>query len=114
MAIALDRQNSVSAVADEGEIVRAATAALRGKRPLRHPRLKEAAEALSSNRAAESERLLSQHLEKHPGDTSALHLQAESALKLGEKQRALALLTECVARAPDYFNPFLEILEAQG
>jgi tetratricopeptide (TPR) repeat protein len=102
MALTLDRQDSVSATADEGAIVKAAATALRRKRPLRHPRLKEAAEALGSNRAAESERLLSSHLEKHPGDTSALHLQAETALKLGEKQRALALLTECLDRAPDY------------
>jgi tetratricopeptide (TPR) repeat protein len=102
MALALDRQHPVSAAADEGEIVKAATTALRQKRPLRNPRLKEAAEALKNNHAAESDRLLSKYLEKHPGDPSALHLQAETALKLGEKRRTLALLMECLERAPAY------------
>ena len=59
MALALDRQDSVSVATDEGEIVKAAATALRQKRPLRHPRLKEAAEALNSKQPAEAERLLS-------------------------------------------------------
>ena len=44
MTVASDQRNAVSAVADEGEIVKAAATALRQKRPLRSPRLKEAAE----------------------------------------------------------------------
>src|SRR5437016_7282007 len=102
MARALDRRDSVSAATDEGEIVKAAAAALRQKRPLRHPRLREAAEAPNSKQPAEAERLLSKYLEKHPGNATALHVLAETAMKLGEKQRALALLTECLERAPDY------------
>jgi tetratricopeptide (TPR) repeat protein len=102
MTVASNQRNAVSAVADEGEIVKAAATALRQKRPLRSPRLKEAAEALLDKRLAESERLLSKFLEQRPDDPSALHLLGETVLKLGERERAEALLTRCLARAPNY------------
>src|SRR5437763_15308329 len=102
MAMAIDRQDSVSAATNESEIVRAAAAALRDKHPLRNVRLKQAAEALQSGRADEAERLLSKYVEQRPDDPGALLLLAETALKLCEKQRADALLSRCVALAPDY------------
>lgn len=102
MTVALDQLNAVSAVADEGEIVKAAVAALREKRPLRNPRLRQAAEALQNKRLDEAGRLLSKYLEQQPNDVRALHLLAETALKLGQKERAEALLARCVALAPDY------------
>ena len=89
-------------VADESEIVKTATAALREKRPLRHPRLKEAAAALHANRAAEAERLLAQYIERHPDDAGGLLLLAETALRLGRKEHAATLLARCVSVSPDY------------
>ena len=92
----------VSAQADEGEIVKAAAMALRQKRSLKHARLKEAAEALHDNRATDAERLLTGFLEQRRDDATALHLLAETALKLGEKERAESLLRKCVEKEPDY------------
>ena len=43
MAPDLDQHDSVLALADEGEIVKAAATALRQKRPLKNARLREAA-----------------------------------------------------------------------
>jgi predicted Zn-dependent protease len=102
MAVASDEAKKFSVVADEGEIVRAAATALRDKRPLKNPRLRQAAEALQGNRADEADRLLSKYLREHPNDARALHLLAETALKLGQKDRAEMLLVRCVAALPDY------------
>jgi len=96
------QQESVSSLADEGEIVRAAAAALRDKRPLKDARLRQAADALHNGQPAETERLLSHYLERRPKDARALHLLGEAALKLGQKERAEVLLARCVETAPDY------------
>src|SRR5437870_4426799 len=102
MAPDLDQHDSVLALADEGEIVKAAATALRQKRPLKNARLREAAEALQSGRADEADRLLSKYLALRPNDPGALFLAGETALKLGLKERAEALLARCVGAAPDY------------
>jgi tetratricopeptide (TPR) repeat protein len=96
------QQDSVSSLADEGEIVRAAAAALRDKRPLKDARLRQAADALHNGELVETERLLSDYLQQRPKDPRALHLLGEAALKLGQKERAEVLLARCVAAAPDY------------
>ena len=74
MAPDLDQHDSVLALADEGEIVKAAATALRQKRPLKNARLREAAEALQSGRADEADRLLSKYLALRPNDPGALFL----------------------------------------
>lgn len=102
MTIGLDQRDAASAVADESEIVKAAAAALRDKQPLRNPRLRQAAEALRSERLDEADRLLAKYLEQRPNDAKALHLLGETALKLGQRERAEKLLARCVALAPDY------------
>jgi len=102
MALGPDLRKSASQTADEGEIVKAAAAALRDKQPLRNARLRQAAQALQSKRLDEADRLLSEYLEQRPHDAMALHLLAETALKLGRKERAEALLARCVAESPDY------------
>jgi len=102
MTSALDGRNTVSAVADEGQIVKAAAVALRQKQPLKSARLKQAADALQNNRVPEADRLLSTYLEERPDDASALHLAAETALKFGQKERAKRLLERCLATAPDH------------
>ena len=102
MAAPSPHKDSISALADEDDIVRAAAAALRNRRPLKDARLKEAANALKSGEYANAERLLSAWLERRPEDAQALHLLGETALKLGRKERAEALLARCVAAAPGY------------
>ncbi|HEY2444924.1 MAG TPA: sulfotransferase [Rhizomicrobium sp.] len=96
----LDQNNP--ALSDEAEIVEAAAAALRNKRPLRSPRLRQAAEALRSNQLDDADHLLSNYLEQRPNDVRALHLLGETALKLGQRKRAEALLAQCVTLAPDF------------
>jgi predicted Zn-dependent protease len=96
------QQDSVSSLADEGEIVRAAAAALRDRRPIKDARLKEAAHALQNGQPVEAEQLLSTWIERRPDDPQALHLLGETALKLGQKERAEMLLARCVTAAPDY------------
>jgi tetratricopeptide (TPR) repeat protein len=80
-----------------------ATHALRAERPLRNPKLREAAELLRQKQPEISERLLSTYLEKHPKDPSALHLMAQTAFSLGQKEKAEMLLTRCLDIAPDFF-----------
>lgn len=96
------RPDSVSAFVDEGEIVSAAAAALRNRRPIKDPHLKEAANALQSGDYAQSERLLSAYRERRRDNPHALHLLGETLLKLGRKEQAELLLARCVAVAPDY------------
>ncbi|HLY06818.1 MAG TPA: sulfotransferase [Rhizomicrobium sp.] len=102
MPITLDKKDSASALSDEDEIVQAAAAALRDRRPLKDARLKEAATALQNGEHAAAERLLSAWLERRPDDSRALHLLGEATLKLGRKEEAETLLARCVAAAPDY------------
>lgn len=75
---------------------------MRSVRPLRHPRLKEAAAALADNRPHSAEQLLSKFLAKHPGDLDAICLVAETALRLGRFEDAAALLAPCFERSPDF------------
>ena len=56
-------------------------------RPLRHPRLKEAAAALSDDRTGIAERTLLEFLAKHPENVDGLYLMAEAAARLGRWER---------------------------
>ena len=102
MTVPTAQRDSVSRLADEGEIVRVAAAALRDKWPLKDARLKHAANALHNGEFIEAERLLSAYLARRPDDPRALHLLGETTLKLGRKERAEMLLARCVTAAPDY------------
>jgi tetratricopeptide (TPR) repeat protein len=86
---------------DDAEIARIA-AASRAIRPLRHPRLRDAAQALNANRPDVAEQILSEFLQKHPGDADALNLTADAALRLDRKRDAEEALARCVAEAPDF------------
>ena len=77
-------------------------AAFRAQRRLRHPKTKEAAELLGSNRPEAAEAQLSKFLEKNPRDASALNLMAEIAVKRGDSEKALPLLANCLELAPDF------------
>jgi tetratricopeptide (TPR) repeat protein len=80
-----------------------ATDALSAERPLCNPNLRNAADSLRHKQPETSERLLSTYLEKHPRDPSALHLMAQTAFSLGQKEKAEALLVRCLDIAPDFF-----------
>lgn len=76
--------------------------ALRTRRPLRNPRLREASLALNENRPDVAKQLLSKFLEKHPRDIDAMNLMAEAAMRENRKLDAEMLLAECVERSPDF------------
>lgn len=90
-----------AAANDDAEIVRI-TEASRAVRPLRHPRLQEAAQALNANRPDIAAQLLSEFLRANPRDADALNLMADAALRLERKIDAEELLARCVAEAPGF------------
>lgn len=96
-----EQQGGAAAPAD-GDVLRAALAALRGERPLRHPKLKEAAGLLRQNQPQASEQVLSTYLARHPKDPDALHLMAQATMLLGQKEKAEGLFARCVELAPDH------------
>ncbi len=84
------------------DIFATAAARLRGARPLRHPKLKEASELLRQKLPEDAEHLLSAYLKKNPDDPGALHLMAQTAYGLGQKEKAGALFARCLEAAPDF------------
>jgi len=80
----------------------AAADALRADTRPRNPRLREAEKALGENRLMDARESLSRFLETHPDDGIALNLMAVTALRLGRKEEAEALLARCVAVTPDF------------
>jgi predicted Zn-dependent protease len=84
------------------DVFAAAAAKLRGKRPPRHPKLREASELLRQKEPESAERLLSVYLNQYPDDPSALHLMAQTAYGLGQKEKAEALFARCLKLEPDF------------
>lgn len=76
--------------------------ALRAKRPLRNPRLRETRKALEADRPDVAERLLVEFLRSHPDDADALNLLGEAATRRGRKAEAEFFFAKCVERAPDF------------
>lgn len=68
------------------------------------PRLREAAQALSSERYADAERLLRAHLRIVPSDVAALQLLADVMLRLKRDAEAERLLELCLALAPGFVD----------
>jgi tetratricopeptide (TPR) repeat protein len=71
-------------------------------RPLRHPRLKEAAAALRDDRIETAEHTLVEFLEKHPENVDGLYLLAETLVRLGRIEDAEVPLARCIERAPEF------------
>lgn len=86
---------------DAGEIA-SAQAALRAARLPRHAKLKQAFDLLDKNHTEAAERLITEYLAKRPRDPGALNLLADVAVKRGQKERAEALLKDCVDLAPEF------------
>ena len=86
---------------DDAEIARISEAS-RAIRPLRHSRLREAAQALNANRPDVAGQVLSEFLKAYPRDADALNLMADAALRLERKIDAEEWLARCVAEAPDF------------
>ncbi|HEX4158602.1 MAG TPA: sulfotransferase [Rhizomicrobium sp.] len=84
------------------DVFAAAAARLRGARLPRHPKLREASELLRQKQPESAERLLSVYLKKNPDDPGALHLMAQTAYGLGQKEKAEALFARCLELAPDF------------
>lgn len=76
--------------------------ALRARRPLRNPKLREARTAIDANRPDLAQRLLADFSRKHPGDVDALNLLGEAAMRRERKPEAETLLAQCVERAPGF------------
>jgi tetratricopeptide (TPR) repeat protein len=90
------------AASDHRDPVSAAAAALRSARPLRHAKLKEAAELLRQRQNQAAETLLANYLDKNPNDPGALHLMAQAAYAAGGKAKAEDIFARCVGLAPDF------------
>ncbi len=86
---------------DDAEIARISEAS-RAIRPLRHSRLREAAQALNANRPDVAGQVLSEFLKAYPRDADALNLMADAALRLDRKIDAEEWLARCVAEAPGF------------
>jgi tetratricopeptide (TPR) repeat protein len=68
----------------------------------RDPRLLAPAVALCENRIPEAERLLREHLKRHPTDVAAIRMLAEVAARLGRLVDAETLLERCLQLAPGF------------
>jgi len=68
------------------------------------PRLMEAALALGEDRLAVAERLLRDHLGRHPTDVAAIRMLAEAGTRLGRYGDAEALLARCLELAPSFIG----------
>ncbi len=93
--------NTVSAMAAHTDFADAESR-LHFFRPLRHPRLKEAATALRDGRIETAEHTLLEFLGKHPENVDGLYLMAEAAARFGRIEDAEVLLARCVERAPEF------------
>lgn len=67
-----------------------------------HPRLVEAALALSENRLDVAERLLKPHLKDDPFDVRAIRMLAELAARIGRMKDSEALLRRALELAPNF------------
>jgi tetratricopeptide (TPR) repeat protein len=79
-----------------------ALARLNGQRPVRDDRLKQVLTVMQMNLFPLAKTQLDAHLAKHPKDADALALAARVALRLDQRAEAVALLTRCLAVAPDF------------
>jgi tetratricopeptide (TPR) repeat protein len=61
-----------------------------------------AAEALEDGRVQEAEKLLREHLAKHPEDPIALRMLARVAMDSNRRGPAIRLMQRCLALAPDF------------
>jgi len=86
------------------EVDRFALAASRlaAQRPLRHKRLQQVADWIDEGRLEPAALELKKHLARQPADADAIYLQARTALRLGRRDEALALLARCMRIAPGF------------
>ncbi|HEY3778419.1 MAG TPA: sulfotransferase [Rhizomicrobium sp.] len=93
--------DQASADEAQADVFAAAAARMGVSRLLRHPRLKEAAEALRQNRPDAAKGLLSRYLEAHPDDPGAVRLMAQALFASGQKEQSEGLFARAVALTPD-------------
>ena len=79
-----------------------ADAQLAAQRPLRNKRLQQIAARQSGEQIDSAEKDLSDYLAKHPDDADALSLMARLKVRRGRRRDAIALLGNCLERAPDF------------
>jgi tetratricopeptide (TPR) repeat protein len=79
-----------------------AAAALRLERPLRHPRLREAAAFLAADSPDLAEDAIERYLKSHPQDAESLNLMAEIQIRLKRNDLAEEFLEQCLQLAPDF------------
>lgn len=91
----------MNAADDDATIARITETSL-AIRPLRYPRLREAARALDANKPEVAQDLLSAFLKAHPRNADALNLMADVALRFDRKSDAEEFLARCVAEAPGF------------
>jgi predicted Zn-dependent protease len=92
---------AASDVAADASFARAVDA-LRTRRPLRNPRLREARRALHANRPDIAGRLLTEFLKDRPGDVDAMNLLGETAMREERKSDAEALFMRCIQESPGF------------
>src|ERR1700719_2258508 len=89
--------------------------ALYDLRPIRDPKLIEAAEALEKGQAGEAKRIAAKFLAKHPRNPDALNIMAELAKRARNANEEELYLTQCVRWAPDHqayrYNYVLVLME---
>lgn len=61
-----------------------------------------AAEALNEGRVQDAEKMLREHLAKHPEDPIALRLLARVAMESNRRGPAIRIMQRCIALAPDF------------
>ena len=85
------------------------------QRPLREPKLIQAANALENGITAEAQRIATKFLAKHPRNADALNIMAEIAKTVGNSAQAEYHLAQCVRWAPDHqayrYNYVLVLIE---
>jgi tetratricopeptide (TPR) repeat protein len=72
------------------------------KASTRDPRLLEAAAALGAQNLPVAEKLLREHLRRHPTDVPAIRMLAEVAARIERYQDAESLLARCLELAPSF------------
>ncbi|HWY15199.1 MAG TPA: sulfotransferase [Rhizomicrobium sp.] len=92
---------AVGTVPSDDEFEQAA-AALRLERPLRHPRLRDAAAFLAADTPDLAQNALKQYLKEHPQDAESLNLMAEVKIRLKRNDLAENYLEQCLQLAPDF------------
>ncbi|MGH6890120.1 MAG: sulfotransferase [Rhizomicrobium sp.] len=92
-----------------------ARADLYSQRPLRDPKLMEAAAALENGEVAKAKRIASKFLARHPRSADALNIMAELAMRAHRAQDAERFLMRCVQCAPDHqtyrYNYIVALME---